>query len=61
MTNKDEIEQTLDLTSRIMNAVQLHYDNGTSIYEPYPGSADGDRLIAHLREYVKMLDQSKGT
>ena len=57
VTNKDEIEQALSLTSRIMNAVELHYNNGTSIYEPYPGSADGDRLIYHLQKYVKLLNE----
>jgi hypothetical protein len=59
VTNKDEIEEALRLTSQIMNAVQLHYDNGTSVYEPYPGSADGDRLISYLQRCAKMIDESK--
>jgi hypothetical protein len=60
VTNKDEIEQALNLTSQIMNAVQLHFDNGTSIYEPYPGSADGDRLISHLQRYVNLQGETEG-
>jgi hypothetical protein len=61
VTNKEEIERVLNLTSQIMNAVQLHYENGTSIYEPYPGSADGDRLIFHLERYTKMIHKSEHT
>jgi hypothetical protein len=59
VTNKNEIEQALSPTSRIMNAVQLHYDNGTSIYDPYPGSADGDRLISHLQKYINLRAETE--
>jgi len=60
VTNKEEIDQALDLASRIMNAVHLHYENKTIRYEPYPGSPDGDRLIYHLQRYGELLDQRKG-
>ena len=60
VTNKNEIDQALDLAAKIMNAVHLHFENQTIRYEPYPGSPDGDRLIYHLQRYAKLLDQTKG-
>src|SRR5271157_1987454 len=36
VTNKDEIDQALDLAAQIMNTVYLHYENQTIRYEPYP-------------------------
>ncbi len=59
VTNKDEIDQALDLAARIMNAVHLHHAHTLISYDPYPDSADGDRLISHLQMYVKMLDQTR--
>lgn len=60
MTNKEEIDQALDLAERIMNAVHRHYENTAIRYEPYPGSGDGDRLISHLQRCAKLLDQTRG-
>ena len=60
MTNKNEIDQALDLAAKIMNSVYLHYENQTIRYEPYPGSADGEHLIAHLQRYANLLDQTNG-
>ncbi len=60
VTNKIEIEEALSIAARIMNAVELHYQNSETNYKPYPGSGDGDRLIDHLQRYVMMLDNAKG-
>ena len=60
VTNKEEIDEALDLAARIMNAVHLYYENHTIRYELYPGSPDGDRLIYHLQRYAKLLDQTEG-
>src|SRR5271157_6248246 len=59
VTNKDEIDQALDLAARIMNAVHLHHAHTLISYDPYLDSADGDRLISHLQMYAKMLDQTR--
>ncbi len=60
VTNKIEIEEALSLAAKIMNAVEFHFQNSRTIYEPYPGSGDGERLIYHLQRYAGMLDQTKG-
>ena len=59
VTNKEEIDKSLDLAARIMNAVHLYYENTTIRYDPYPGSGDGERLIHHLQRYAKLLNQTK--
>jgi hypothetical protein len=61
VTNKAEIDQALELSSEIMNAVHRHYDNTTSNYYPYPGSPDGDRLIAYLQRCAKVLGSEVNT
>lgn len=56
VTTQQEIDDTLGLIAKIMNAVESHYRNAQTNYQPYPVFGDGDGLIRHLTDLARRMD-----